>query len=183
MKCRFINKSKSSDVYIHLLNKTRKLIRPVIQYFRQTHNLRIISYVDDFVIGDNKDNTEDSAKLVLDTLKNLGWCVNFKKSDLRPDCSKQFIGFVIDTTARKKFNFNQSTTQTNPKIKKRHKRVIITEKRDGTLYCQNMRTDSVYDESNPACKTVCLFCQANSTGRHISKVEVHVIHVAFIRGV
>ena len=68
-----------------------KLIRPVIQYFRQTHNLRIISFVDDFLIGDNKNNIEDSAKLVLDTLKNLGWCVNFKKSDLRPDCSKQFM--------------------------------------------------------------------------------------------
>ena len=41
------------------------------------------------------------------------------------------------------------------------------------------KSSAVYNHLN----NTCLFFQANSTGRHVCKVEVHVIHVAFIRGI
>ena len=102
-----------------------KLIRPIIQYFRQDHNLRIISYVDDFLLGDDEKTIADSTQLVLETLQKLGWFINLKKSDLKPSCSKQFIGFVIDTKARSNSILVKVPCKRIQKLKKDIKRLLI----------------------------------------------------------
>ena len=73
-----------------------KTVRSVIQYFRE-QQLRIVAYVDDFLICDNAKDILESRDFVVDTLKRLGWFINIKKSDLIPSFSKPFIGFVVDT--------------------------------------------------------------------------------------
>lgn len=102
-----------------------KLVRPIIQFFRQRHNLRIIAYVDDFLLGDDEQRISDSLKLVVETLQKLGWFINLKKSDLTPSCSKQFIGFVIDTKARSNSILIKVPCKRIQKLKRDIKRLLL----------------------------------------------------------
>jgi hypothetical protein len=75
----------------YFFNKT---VRPVIKYLRQ-QGLRVVVFVDDFILMAQPDIIYKHMQLLLETLKRLGWHVNFDKCDLEPSTSKVFVGYVV----------------------------------------------------------------------------------------
>ena len=73
-----------------------KTVRPVIQFLRM-HDIRVTSYVDDFILFAQKQCMQNHRSLFLDTLSSLGWTLNFEKSSLSPDITKTYIGYQINT--------------------------------------------------------------------------------------
>ena len=77
-----------------------KILRPVVSYLR-SRGLRLVLYVDDFVLFAPRDAIFEHKQLLLTTLEQLGWIVNFEKSSLEPTLVKEFIGYLIDNTGEK----------------------------------------------------------------------------------
>ena len=73
-----------------------KTLRPVVQYLRQ-NDIKAVCYVDDFIAADAEVNIEVKKDFVLHTLTRLGFTINFKKSNLVPNQSQMFIGYIIQT--------------------------------------------------------------------------------------
>ena len=74
-----------------------KLLRPVVKYLREC-NVRLILYVDDFLIcGDLKKIFTD-IELVKDTLIDLGFRINLEKSQLYPSNSIEYLGLIIQNS-------------------------------------------------------------------------------------
>ena len=73
-----------------------KTLRPVICYLRSL-GLRIVCYVDDFLLMAQDNCIEDHKSCLLKCLADLGWTVNFEKSRLTPDTCQEFIGYRITT--------------------------------------------------------------------------------------
>ena len=75
-----------------------RMLRPVIEYIREKLKVRIILYIDDFlVIAKSKEEAEQHMSQVLCLLSDLGWHINWKKSDLIPKKKQMFLGFLVDT--------------------------------------------------------------------------------------
>ena len=72
-----------------------KLLRPVVQYLRENH-VRCILYVDDFLICANEKLIYSHIELVRDTLNDLGWNINYKKSQLTPSTSIEYLGLILE---------------------------------------------------------------------------------------
>ena len=68
------------------------MLRPVVAYLRSL-GLRLVLYVDDFVLLAHRDTIVYHKQVLLSTLENLGWKVNFEKSSLEPKLVK---GYLID---------------------------------------------------------------------------------------
>ena len=77
-----------------------KILRPVVTFLRSL-GLRLVLYVDDFILFAQKDAIVNHREQLLTTLKELGWLVNFEKSSLEPEQLKEFIGYLIDNTGEK----------------------------------------------------------------------------------
>ena len=77
-----------------------KLIRQVVQYLR-SEGLSICSYVDEFLLTDRPQNIEESKNKLTSSLLQLGYFINYEKSQLRPDFTAKFIGYIIQTTKEK----------------------------------------------------------------------------------
>lgn len=76
-----------------------KVIRPVIVYFRSTCiGLRVTVFVDDFLLASSISSATDHAEQLIQTLTELGFTINFEKSQLFPS---QYIGYSIHSTADK----------------------------------------------------------------------------------
>jgi len=61
--------------------------------------MRVMAYMDDFsVIGYSHQQALKHTTLTLRLLDQLGCQVNFKKSDLTPSQSKEFLGLLVDMT-------------------------------------------------------------------------------------
>ena len=73
-----------------------KTLRLVIQYLR-LQGIRVVLYVDDFLILARPEHILRNRDFVVDTLSAIGWKINFAKSDLSPSYRKLFLGYVIDT--------------------------------------------------------------------------------------
>ena len=69
----------------------------MISYLR-ARGIRVIVYVDDFIMLGAKLEISSHTELLLSTLAELGWIVNFEKSLLEPSQVKPFIGYIIDNT-------------------------------------------------------------------------------------
>ena len=74
-----------------------KTIRTIVTHIRR-NNIRCVAYVDDFCIIDNAQRINWAKNFVLGLLKDLGFTVNFQKSDLVPSSRKSFIGYIVDTS-------------------------------------------------------------------------------------
>ena len=72
-------------------------IRPVLKYLRSI-NLRLIVYVDDWVLFANRDKIQCHKGTLLDTLEKLGCRVNWTKSSLAPEMSKVWICYILSST-------------------------------------------------------------------------------------
>ena len=77
-----------------------KLLRPVVTFLRSL-GIRIVLYVDDFILFAQKDAIIRHRETFLSTLQELGWIINFEKSSLEPTITKEFIGYLIDNTGAK----------------------------------------------------------------------------------
>ncbi len=73
-----------------------KIIRPVVQYLRGK-GLRIVAFVDDFLLMTTTERADRDKNLVLDAFRELGLQPNFEKSSLTPEPTKQYIGYIIKT--------------------------------------------------------------------------------------
>ena len=73
-----------------------KTERAVVQYLRQY--IITVAFVDDFIVCEKEG---EHKQFILETLVQLGWFINFKKSDLCPTNSKEYIGFIIDNVGAK----------------------------------------------------------------------------------
>ena len=71
-----------------------KILRPVVTYLRSC-NVRILLYVDDFLIVGSKDSISLDIELVIDTLTDLGWKINYDKSCLTPSDQVEYLGLQI----------------------------------------------------------------------------------------
>ena len=75
-----------------------KIVRAFVGYLRHK-DVRIVSYVDDFILASGKEDIVKHREFVLNELKNFGFKLNKDKSELEPSTKKKFIGFVIETDA------------------------------------------------------------------------------------
>ena len=73
-----------------------KILRPVLQYLRE-QGLRLTLYVDDFLLMCKPRDSLDHKDLLLDTLRDLGWHINYEKSDLSDTTSCSYIGYHISS--------------------------------------------------------------------------------------
>ena len=61
----------------------------------------LVSYVDDFGLLAHRDAIFYHKQVLLSTLENLGWKVNFEKSSLEPALVKEYICYLIGSTGEK----------------------------------------------------------------------------------
>ena len=66
----------------------------MVTYLRSC-NVRILLYVDDFLIVGSKDSISLDIELVIDTLTDLGWKINYDKSCLTPSDQVEYLGLQI----------------------------------------------------------------------------------------
>ena len=64
-----------------------KVLRPVVTFLRK-NGLRVVQYVDDFILCANIEVIEHHKNFLLKTLGELGWTVNWGKSSLEPSQCK-----------------------------------------------------------------------------------------------
>ena len=77
-----------------------KTLRPVIQHLRQ-QGLRVMTYVDDFLLCSTPQDIDRHLSILLDTLTRLGWQINFQKSQLTPLRSIPYLGYIITSSSPK----------------------------------------------------------------------------------
>ena len=73
-----------------------KTLKPVIKFLR-SKGIRLVLYVDDFLILAQVSDIFYHKDLVIETLTALGWNINYQKSDLEPSHSKLFLGYIVNT--------------------------------------------------------------------------------------
>jgi ribonuclease HI len=74
-----------------------KLMKPVLGIIRK-QGILIVCYIDDIIIiANTRDECLSQINFVLSTLKNLGFIINWEKSNLTPSRQCKFLGFIIDS--------------------------------------------------------------------------------------
>ena len=71
-----------------------KILRPVVSYLRSL-NVRCLLYVDDFLLLGPKETLSLDIELVIETLIDLGWKINYEKSCLTPSDTIEYLGLTI----------------------------------------------------------------------------------------
>ena len=74
-----------------------KIIKPVSSYLRE-RGIRLVTYLDDFLIlGDSVESCEQDCARVADLLTELGFIINWGKSEIKPTQEITFLGFTINS--------------------------------------------------------------------------------------
>ena len=68
-----------------------------MEYLRQK-GLRVVTFVDDILLMSSADTVNTECTLLIDTLKKLGMTINYEKSSLQPDVTKEYIGYILKTS-------------------------------------------------------------------------------------
>ena len=80
-----------------------KILKPVFAWFRH-RNIRCSYYIDDSInMNMDKMVCQENTVVVKNTLEELGFMINLKKSVLEPVQRLIFFGFIIDTVEFKVF--------------------------------------------------------------------------------
>ena len=58
-------------------------------------NVRFLLYVDDFLLLGPKETLSLNIELVIETLIDLGWKINYEKSCLTPSDTIEYLGLTI----------------------------------------------------------------------------------------
>ena len=74
----------------------QKVIRCVVQHLR-AQDIRAMAYVDDFLIMGSQDQIAEHKKQLLGSLRQLGFLINWDKSQIDPDSKIVFLGHVLDS--------------------------------------------------------------------------------------
>ena len=82
---------KCSPYYFH------KYLRPVVQYLRE-NGLRLVVWVDDGILMCKPHVSTDHKDLVIHTLEDLGFTINYPKSDLVDSPQCEWVGYMIEST-------------------------------------------------------------------------------------
>lgn len=77
-----------------------KTIRPIVAYLRSL-GVRVTVYVDDFLLASHPSDIANSSDLLINTLQDLGFRINFEKSCIIPAPVVNYIGYTIDSTGEK----------------------------------------------------------------------------------
>ena len=78
-----------------------KVTRPVVQFLR-ARGVRMVIYLDDMLFfHQQKEGLLEIRGLALDLLEDLGFLVNYEKSELSPVQNINFLGFMIDSLEMK----------------------------------------------------------------------------------
>ena len=73
-----------------------KLMKTMVKYWR-SRGIKCLQYIDDLFAGDQpKSKAAVAQRVMIDTLVDCGWQINWAKSDLVLSHEKEFIGFRID---------------------------------------------------------------------------------------
>ena len=73
-----------------------KCLRPIVAYLR-TLNVRLVLYVDDFLVCSSEATIADDTDTVVHTLEDLGLRINNEKSVLKGSQCIEYLGYTIDT--------------------------------------------------------------------------------------
>lgn len=74
-----------------------KIMRPVTAFLRRQGHV-LVNYLDDFIfINSNPDVLNEQCDYAIDLLQNLGFRVNFNKSNLIPSQHCKFLGLILDS--------------------------------------------------------------------------------------
>lgn len=73
-----------------------KCLRPLVTFLRQ-QGIRVVLYVDDCLIIAPKSCITDHRDFTLQTFEELGFIINYDKSQLVPTTRLEFLGYIIDT--------------------------------------------------------------------------------------
>lgn len=101
-----------------------KIVRSYVGHLRQ-NDVRIVSYVDDFLLASSAGNIESQKDFVLNELTKFGFKLNHDKSQLNPSTKQKFIGFVVETDSQAnkiKISIPKERIQ---KVKKDIKRALL----------------------------------------------------------
>ena len=71
-----------------------KVLHPIVQFLRE-QLIRVVLFVDDFLLMVEEVFFTDHRDFVTQTLDELGLMVNLEKSDLKADTSKEYIGYIV----------------------------------------------------------------------------------------
>ena len=93
-----------------------KILRPVIQHLREG-GLRVMTFVDDFLLCAGSDDIIIHRDSLIQTLRNLGWQINIEKSSLDPQKEIQYLGYVVQSVGPEG-PFIQVTNERLRKLKK-----------------------------------------------------------------
>lgn len=74
-----------------------KLLKPVFNQFRREGIICLIYLDDILILGSAIDEVQKTTEFVINTLQNLGFIINFKKSQLQPTQSARYLGFVYNS--------------------------------------------------------------------------------------
>ena len=78
-----------------------KLMRQLVKKWRK-QGIKSIMYIDDGISGEKSyQKMIEIRKIILRDLWSAGLTVNFKKSSLKPERKKKWLGFIIDTESMK----------------------------------------------------------------------------------
>jgi hypothetical protein len=76
-----------------------KLLKPAIAILR-SRGIRIVIYLDDMLLmNTSKEGLEKDVSDVLNMFQSLGFLVNFKKSELQPTKSIEYLGLLLDSSS------------------------------------------------------------------------------------
>ncbi|KAI5630960.1 reverse transcriptase (RNA-dependent DNA polymerase) domain-containing protein [Phthorimaea operculella] len=80
-----------------------KVTNWLAHWFRQVVGVRIVVYLDDFLLmHQNPEVLKEQVVVVIQKLKELGWCVNQKKSLVEPSRCLEYLGIIWNIQANRK---------------------------------------------------------------------------------
>ena len=101
------------------------MLRPVVKYLRE-NGLRINLFVDDFLLISQAKYMTDHKDLFLHTLTDLGWRINFDKSQLEPSTKCRYLGFIIDSCGPEGVPYIKVVKQRIQKLRRDIQRCLST---------------------------------------------------------
>lgn len=73
-----------------------KFLRPLVEYLR-ARGLRVMSYIDDFILAARPDRAAADVALFRETLTQAGLCFREEKCHFDPATEQQFLGYLVST--------------------------------------------------------------------------------------